>query len=52
VLEWRTGTLADSDQLDATLTPRDWAYYVVAPAGRRADDGDLRKYVTMPTQRP
>jgi hypothetical protein len=52
VLDWRAGTIADNDRIDADLTPRDWAFYVVAPAGRRADEGDLRKYVTVPTQRP
>jgi hypothetical protein len=52
VLDWRAGTVADKDRIDTTLAPRDWAFYVVAPADRRADEGDLRKYVTVPTQRP
>jgi hypothetical protein len=52
VLEWRTGVVLETDSVRGALTPRDWAYFVVAPPGRRADDGDLRKYVTMPTQRP
>jgi hypothetical protein len=51
-LEWRTGAVRQADSLRVALAPRDWAYYVVAPPGRRADDGDLRKYVTVPSQRP
>lgn len=48
VLDWRRGTVAGADRLSCTLAPRDWAYWVIAPAGRRADEGDLSKYVTVP----
>jgi hypothetical protein len=52
VLEWRRGTLHHLDRLTAPLAPRDWAFFVVAPPGRRADAGDLDKYVTVATDRP
>jgi Raffinose synthase or seed imbibition protein Sip1 len=52
VLEWRTGAVADLDRLATALSPRDWAFYVVAPPDRTADAGDLTKYVTVPTDRP
>ncbi len=48
VLDWRRSTVADSELLHASLAPRDWKLYVVAPPQRRADAGDLTKYVTMP----
>ena len=31
------------------LAPRDWALWVCAPPGERADAGDLTKYVTVPS---
>jgi hypothetical protein len=52
VLDWRGGTTIIDDRLSGSLAPRDWAYFVVAPLGRLADDGDLRKYVTMPSDLP
>ncbi|MFZ4718592.1 MAG: hypothetical protein ACOYMR_04160 [Ilumatobacteraceae bacterium] len=51
VFDWRAGAVDDTDRLVASLAPRDWAYWVVAPLGRRADEGDLTKYVTVPAQR-
>jgi hypothetical protein len=52
VLDWRTGTVTDRDQLDASLAARDWAYWVVAPDGHGAGEGDLSKYVTVPSRLP
>ena len=52
VLDWRGGTTTIDDRLAVTLSPRDWAYFVIAPPGRMADEGDLGKYVTVPTDRP
>ncbi len=52
VLEWRTGRLLDVDRLVTVLDPRDWAYWVVAAPGHRADEGDVTKYVTVPSARP
>lgn len=52
ILDWRAGTVTEHELLAVTLAPRDWAYWVVAPDGRRADEGDLTKYVTVPTVRP
>ena len=48
VLDWRGGTAGIGDRLVATLAARDWAYFVIAPPGRMADEGDLGKYVTVP----
>jgi hypothetical protein len=48
VLDWRSGTVADLDRLDVSLAARELAYWVVAPQGRRADEGDTSKYVTVP----
>jgi len=47
VLDWRTGVTLERDRLSATLMPRDWAYWVVAPPARRADEGDTTKYVPV-----
>lgn len=47
VLDWRAGTTSSTDRLAVTLAPRDWAYWVVAPPGRSADEGNLTKYVTI-----
>lgn len=52
VLDWRAGTIDDVDHLTVTLAPRDWAYWVVAAPGHRADEGDITKYVTVPSARP
>jgi hypothetical protein len=52
VLDWRGGTTSTGDRLAVTLGARDWAYFVIAPRGRTADQGDLGKYVTVPTDRP
>ena len=52
VLDWRTGRVADADVLSATLEPRDWRLFVVAPPGRSAAEGDLTKYVTVPSDLP
>ncbi len=49
VLDWRHGGLGDAHELTVTLAHRDWALWVVAPPGARADAGDLTKYVTVPT---
>jgi hypothetical protein len=48
VLDWRSGALTRTERITLSLAPRDWRYFVVAPPGRRADDGDLSKYVTVP----
>ena len=47
VLDWRAGVVADHDHLTVVLAPRDWAYWVVAPPGRRADEADTTKYVPV-----
>jgi hypothetical protein len=52
VLDWRRGALDDLDRLEVTLAPRDWAFWVVAAPGHRADEGDITKYVTVPSARP
>jgi hypothetical protein len=49
VLDWRTGRVADTTKLDGALRPRDWALFVVAPPGHTADEGDVSKYVTVPS---
>lgn len=52
VLDWRTGANGPATELSASLAPREWAYWVVAPPGASARQGDLTKYVTMPTDLP
>ena len=52
VYDWRRGTVDDTGTLHAVLEPRQWALWVCAPPGERADSGDLTKYVTVPTDRP
>ena len=47
VLDWRRGTVEHVDAISAELAPRDWALWVCAPPGQRADAGDLTKYVTI-----
>jgi hypothetical protein len=50
VYDWRARTLFEADtELTATLAPRDWRLFVVASPGRRADEGDLDRYVTVPS---
>lgn len=45
--DWRRREMFDADTLHAVLAPRDWALWVCAPQGERADAGDLTKYVTV-----
>ena len=47
VYDWRQGQTATVDSIAVELAPRDWALWVCAPPGERADAGDLRKYVTV-----
>ncbi|KAI9015624.1 hypothetical protein DFJ74DRAFT_680955 [Hyaloraphidium curvatum] len=51
VLDWRAGKESAADRLQAKLAARDWSYWVVAPAGRSATEGDTSKYVTVPTSK-
>ena len=43
------GAVATVGSIGAELAPRDWALWVCAPPGERADAGDLAKYVTVPS---
>jgi hypothetical protein len=52
VYDWRRRRVATMDSIAAELTPRDWALWVCAPSGERADAGDLRKYVTVASDLP
>ncbi|MCU1365000.1 MAG: hypothetical protein JWN39_639 [Ilumatobacteraceae bacterium] len=45
--DWRNGKVQTLDALTADLAPRDWALWVCAPPGERADAGDVTKYVTI-----
>jgi hypothetical protein len=47
VYDWRRRERTLRSTLDAELDPRDWALWVVAPEGERADAGDPTKYVTV-----
>jgi hypothetical protein len=47
VYDWRRGEVLRTSTLRRELGPRDWALWVCAPPGERADRGDLRKYVTV-----
>lgn len=47
VYDWRARRVATTATLVAELAPRDWALWVCAPPGERADSGDLDKYVTV-----
>ncbi|HTN78638.1 MAG TPA: hypothetical protein VMK16_03110 [Acidimicrobiales bacterium] len=47
VYDWRRGTFGELDTITVELAPRDWGLWVCAPAGERADAGDLDKYVTV-----
>ena len=47
IYDWRHGQTATADSIAVELAPRDWALWVCAPPGERADAGDLRKYVTV-----
>ncbi|HEU4841607.1 MAG TPA: hypothetical protein VFT09_09200, partial [Ilumatobacteraceae bacterium] len=47
VYDWRRGEVAATDLLAVELAPRDWALWVCAPPGARADAGDRRKYVMV-----
>jgi hypothetical protein len=49
VYDWRRGIVEQADALRVELAPRDWALWVCAAAGGRADAGDLTKYVTVPS---
>ena len=48
VYDWRSGSRADMDSIDATLDSRDWTLHVVCPAGS-TEVGDTTKYVTVPS---
>lgn len=47
VYDWRGRAIDATDTIAVELAPRDWALWVVAPLGERADAGDLDKYVTV-----
>jgi hypothetical protein len=49
VYEWRTGTSEQGSALQVELASRDWALWVVAPAGGRDFEqvGDRSKYVVV-----
>jgi hypothetical protein len=47
VYDWRRGHAVEATTLQCTLEPREWSLWVCAPPGRRADVGDLTKYVTV-----
>jgi hypothetical protein len=47
VYSWRRGQVDQVDAIQAELAPREWALWVCAPPGERADAGDLTKYVTV-----
>jgi hypothetical protein len=49
VYDWRRSHVEQADAVTAELAPRDWALWVCAPPGERADAGDLTKYVTVPS---
>ncbi|MBI4934092.1 MAG: hypothetical protein HY828_09455 [Actinobacteria bacterium] len=51
VLDWRTGSSGSASALTASLAPRDWSFWVIAPPGASAREGDLTKYVTVPSNR-
>jgi hypothetical protein len=47
VYDWRQRSVHTNGALSVELAPRDWALWVCAPPGERADAGDLSKYVTV-----
>ncbi len=47
VYDWRRGGVRIANAISVELAPRDWALWVCAPPGERADAGDLSKYVTV-----
>ena len=47
IYDWRRRTVSTGGSIAAELAPRDWALWVCAPPGERADTGDLGKYVTV-----
>ena len=47
VYDWRRRERVRTSTLEAELAPRDWALWVSAPEGDRADAGDPTKYVTV-----
>ena len=47
VYDWRRCQVQMLDAISVELQPRDWALWVCAPPGERADTGDLTKYVTV-----
>jgi len=49
VYDWRRGDVDTLDTISVELAPRDWALWVCAPPGARADAGDCSKYVTVPS---
>jgi hypothetical protein len=50
VYDWRRRTVSMTGSIAAELAPRDWALWVCAPLGERADTGDLDKYVTVESE--
>ena len=50
VYDWRRRTVSMTGSIAAELAPRDWALWVCAPPGERADTGDLDKYVTVESE--
>ena len=47
VYDWRRRERVLTSTIEAELAPRDWALWVCAPEGDRADAGDPTKYVTV-----
>jgi hypothetical protein len=43
-------TVSTTGSITAELAPRDWALWVCAPPGERADTGDVGKYVTVESE--
>jgi hypothetical protein len=50
IYDWRRRQASAVHSIVAELAPRDWGLWVCAPPGERADDGDLRKYVTVASE--
>ena len=50
VYDWRRRTVSTTGSITAELAPRDWALWVCAPPGERADTGDVGKYVTVESE--
>ena len=50
VYDWRRRTVSTTGSITAELAPRDWALWVCAPPGERANTGDVGKYVTVESE--